>query len=162
MPSFKNMKQLESYMKKVLKDSMEDVGKEGEKAGKERIDVDVYNAYNPSNSEDGYDRTMELKNSFVYTHPKEINGYITTVLGHNDNLINAYSPNQHMSVLDGSDVSSELPKWINDGTIGYALGQGAWTQPRPYMDNLIKEIEDTQLHKKELKKALKIRGVKTD
>lgn len=144
-------------MKKLLKDSMEEVGVKVEKVLRDRIDEDVYSAYN--NPDMSYERTRELKNSVTHTHPKEEDGQIVVKVGHDTSLINPYSPNQHMSVEDGSDVSNYLPQWINDGTIGNIFGEGVWTKPRPYMDNTKEEIKNNNILEKELKKGLKKRGV---
>lgn len=158
MPNFRNLKDLERYMKKILKDSMEDAGREIEHTLRDQIDEDVYNSYDPKE----YERTRELKNSVMHTQPKEINGQIFVEIGHDYNQIYSNPEKyQHASVW-GDDVSEYLPKWINDGTIGLAFGKGAWTEPRPYMDNTKEKIKDKGLFERELKVALEKRGIKTD
>ncbi len=145
-------------MKKILHESMGEVGKKVEEGLKDQIDEDVYDAHNP----EYYQRTYELRDSVTHSDAKEIGEQIVVEVGHDYDKINTHYPNQHMSVVDGSDVSNQLPKLINDGTIGDIFGNGAWTEPRPYMDNMKDKIEREKILEKELKKSLHKRGIKTD
>lgn len=156
--NFKSLKELAKYMnEKALPKAMDGVGEKCKNIVKNRIDEDVYEKYTPVE----YDRSYELRNSIISTEPTNNNGTITVEVKHDTNLINATPPNQHMSVVDQSDVSSHLPKWINDGNIGHVFGQGEWTEPRPYRDNTIEQIKQNDIFKKELKKELSKQNIET-
>ena len=154
MPTFRNFKEYEKHINKLLKDSMEEVGAEVEKVLRDRIEKDVYSVYDPKE----YERTRELKNSVMHTQAKDVGGNVVVEVGHDTDMIRAYEPNQHMSI-DGQDVSEYLPRWINDGTIGNAYGLGKWTDARPYMDNTKEQIKNDNILENELKKSLRKRGV---
>lgn len=145
--------------KKYLVRAMIDSGKAIAKELKQQVDEDVYNTYqNPTH----YERTYELRESIDSFSPEKKNGYITVEVGHDYSKIHAKEPNMHMSVTNGQDVSEQLPQWINDGTIGDIFGEGGWTKPRSYMDNMKQKIRSENMFTNELKKQLKNQGIKTD
>lgn len=124
---------------------------------KKRIDDDVY-SYDPIE----YERTNELKESVINTNA-EINGNnISVQIKHDTNLINSYSPNQHMSAINGEDSSDIIPYIVHEGKSGKIFGEGVWTEPRPYMDNAREEIESSKMHTKIIKDKLKNIGYKVD
>ena len=157
MPTFKNLKQLEKYLQLVVKDSMEDVGREAEHKVRKKIDEMVYQ--NPTEPSD-YERTRELKNSLVHTQPKQNGNEITVEIKHEDSLIGYYEPNQHMSVVDGSELPVDaLAEIVHYGKSGKIFGEGYWTKPRPYMETAKEEIIEEKLHVKALKNSLKKKGL---
>lgn len=157
MPSFTNLTQLEVFLKKTIKDSMEDVGKAVEYKVREKIDEVVYNS--PA-TPDTYNRTYELKNSLIHEQPKQSGNETTVVIKHEDNLLGHYAPNQHQSVVDGSPLSVEsLAEIVMQGKSGHIFGQGYWTEPRPYMDIAKEEILAENLHVTTLKSSLRSKGI---
>ena len=160
MPEFRSIADLNRYLIKVLKDSMEDVGRAVEHKVREKIEEEVYqNPTTPSM----YERTGELKNSLIHTQPKQIGNEIVTEIKHDDNLIGHYEPNQHMSVVDGRDMSVEsLAEIVNFGKAGHIFGTGYWTEPRPYIEDARQEVIDENLHYNTLKKSLQSKGLKVE
>lgn len=160
MPNFKNLKELEDYMRKrVLPTAMEEVGEKIEDKLKTRITKDVYNSYTPEQ----YDRTYELRDSITSTEPVDISGTIYVEVKHDDSLIHAVPPNHHMSIVNNSDVSSFIGQWINYGDVPNIFNDRnyVWMNPRPYMDNTKEEIRKFKLLKKELKKSIRKLNIKT-
>src|SRR5665647_2793381 len=128
MPTFSNLSQLGKYLQKVVRDSMEDVGVAVEDKVREKIEEVVYN--NPAQPNE-YIRTHELATSLIHTQPKQTGNEITVEVKHEDDLIGHYAPNQHMSVVDGSELSVEsLAEIVNYGLAGDIFGQGYWTESR--------------------------------
>jgi len=159
MPTFSNLSQLGKYLQKVVRDSMEDVGVAVEDKVREKIEEVVYN--NPAQPNE-YIRTHELATSLIHTQPKQTGNEITVEVKHEDDLIGHYAPNQHMSVVDGSELSVEsLAEIVNYGLAGDIFGQGYWTESRSYFSDAEKEVLDSKLHLKAMKDSLHSKGIKT-
>lgn len=159
MPSFSNLAQLEKYLQKVVRDSMEDVGVAVEDKVREKIEDEVYQ--NPTQTAQ-YKRTHELANSLTHSQPKQTGNEITVEVKHEDDLIGHYAPNQHMSVVDGSKLSVEsLAEIVNYGLSGDIFGQGYWTESRSYFSDAEKEVLDSKLHVKAMKDSLHSKGIDT-
>jgi hypothetical protein len=156
MSDFRNLKSLEMYLKKVIVDSMDDVGKSAEYHVRDKIEEEVYR--NPITPQ-VYERTRELKNSLVHTHPIVNNNEIITEIKHETDLIGNYEPNQHMSVVTGEPFIEPLAEIVNYGKAGHIFGTGYWTEPRPYINDSKKDLENG-LIKKYFKDALSKKGIK--
>lgn len=160
MPTFKSMKELESYLQKKLGDSMPAVGLMGENKVKNRVQKDVYDKASPEK----YERTGDLKESVVYEMDMVRGGYQVEIFN-NDDFIRSTKPNQHYSVVeseDGSyplDYSEFVAVTVHDGTSGLIFGEGYWTSPRPFMANAAKEIRDKKLHVTSLQESLRKNGI---
>lgn len=159
MPQFKNLTQLDVYLKKLIKNSMEDVGKVVENKTREKIDEVVYQANTPSQ----YERTRELQNSLIHTQPKQFDNETVVEVKHDDAMFGWYEPNQHISVLSGDELPVEvLAEIVNDGKAGHIFGEGFWTKPRPYIEESLEEIKKDKLHIKAMKDSLKSKGIKVE
>lgn len=147
---------MEAYLRKAVKDSMEDVGKAVEYKVREKINDVVYS--NPT-TPDIYIRTRELENSLTHSQPTQIGNETSVEIKHEDALLGHYSPNQHMSVVNGDPLSVEaLAEIVNYGKAGHIFGTGYFTEPRPYFDEAKQEILDEKLHVKTLKDSLISKG----
>lgn len=157
--NFQSLSALEVYLTKMIKDSMEDVGKKCEVVVREKIEEEVYqNPVNPST----YERTRELKNSLIHTSPVQNGSEIITEIKHETDLIGSYSPNQHMSVQTGEPFIEPLAEVVNYGKAGHIFGEGYWTEPRPYMDDAREEIKQDKLHVQSLKESLRNKGIQVE
>jgi hypothetical protein len=156
---FRNLKDLESYVKKMVSDSMNPVGEKARDLSKEHVQKDVYD--NPANPAK-YNRTGQLKESLKYKKT-ETNREVTVKVYHDDKVIKAYEPNQHYSVFDSGhdrDFSKFVAYAVHEGTSGHVFGSGYWTEARPYLDNTVNELNITEAHVKILKAELTKRGIK--
>lgn len=153
--NFKSLAEIESYFNtNIAPKVMKKASEEPKQMLKDNVDKNVYN-YTPST----YERTFELRDSIIATEPQNVNNKTTVEIKHDENKIHPYSPNQHMSVITGEDISTYLPQWINDGTIGHIFGQGVWTEPRPYMDDTVRQMEQENTFENEVKKSLQKQGI---
>ena len=155
MPDFKSMKDLNKYLEKMIADSMSDVGGKIVETTQEQVQKDVYDAYKPEE----YRRTMELKNSLVFTPPIRDGEFISTTIMHDTNLIGSYAPNQHYSVVNGDSSIHSIAEIVHDGKSGLIFGTGVWTKPRPYFLNAKDLIQKDKIHVKAMKDALGKRGI---
>lgn len=147
--------ELERAIKRAAKEGMKRVGKETKAKVKERIDSDVYGVYTPSE----YTRTFELKES---VDVKEY-GELGIEIYHDTGKISPYSPNQHMSVINGRSSASSIPEIVHDGLSGSVFGtSGAYMSSRPYMDNARAEIKSTQMAEKILKDVFRSKGFRVE
>ncbi|WGE41010.1 hypothetical protein [Bacillus stercoris] len=107
------------------------------KTGHERIDEDVYGAYNPLL----YERTGQVKDAFITTN--ESNGVSL------DNIRED----------DGKDVATVIETgqgYTYPDSYGYGYGK-----PRPFMKNTAETLKDGRITEA-LKKDLKTDGIKTN
>jgi hypothetical protein len=154
--------ELEAIIKQKVASSLEKTGKNVvERVVKEHIDSDVYRAYTPKE----YEATFELRDS-VFTKSAQIkNNDIEVVVKHNTDEIQAHSPNQHYSVVDGyspKDVSDWIPYIVSEGKTANIWGSdsdAAYLHPRPYMDNARDELEQSKEHVDDLVKNLRAAGL---
>lgn len=65
---------------------------------------------------------------------------VEITVSHNTGRIGSNSPNQHYSVVDGSDSSDYVANIVHDGRSGKIFGRGQWTRKRGYMDNAKKRL----------------------
>lgn len=157
MPTFSSVKQLETYLKKIIQDGMEDVGKDVEYVVRDNLEKEVYQ--NPTKP-DMYKRTGELMNTLTHKTKKVASG--TEVEVKHDESMNYgnYSPNQHMSVVSGEDLPLDaLVEIVNEGKAGKIFGEGAWTKKRSYFRDSQKQVEKKKIPVKSLKKSLKSKGL---
>jgi hypothetical protein len=160
MPEINSMSDLKKYLAKIVIDSMEDVGDVIENKLKDVIEQEVY--HNPTNPE-VYERTRELETSIIHTPPTQNRNEIITEVKHDDSLFGHYAPNQHVSVVDESELPvNAIAEIVNYGKAGHIFGTGYWTEPRPYMDTAKEEIIDEKLHVRALKNSLESKGIKTE
>lgn len=157
MPTFSSVKQLETYLKKMIQDGMEDVGKDVEYVVRENLEKEVYQ--NPTQP-DMYKRTRELKNTLTHVNKKNGNE-TTTEIKHDESLFyDNYAPNQHMNVTNGNDLPLDaLVEIVNDGKAGRIFQTGYWTENRPYFHDSEKQVEKKKIPVKSLKKSLKSKGL---
>lgn len=156
MPTFSSIKQLETYLKKAIQDSMEDVGRDVEQVVRDNLEKEVYQPFEPEE----YIRTRELMNSLTHKTKKNGNEATVEVKNDEDMFYDNYAPNQHMNVTNGNDLPLDaLVDIVNNGKAGRIFGEGAWTKPRPFMTDSQKDVEKKKIHVKGLKKSLKNKGL---
>ena len=146
MPSLGSVKTALAYLANEIKDSAEDVAIKMEETEERAIDDIVYNAYVPTD----YNRTENLKNSVdsvVYGDTKAVNIEVF----HNDLV------EDHESVLE-ADINEDFPGIIIGGAFPL-FGEGAYTEPRDYLEHAKKEIERKNLIVKEITKSLRAKGI---
>ena len=155
MPSFNNLKSLYLYIQDQVQDSLKEVSKLIQEEVKQYIEINLYNE--PTQS---YQRTRELLESIsvrpiseggnviefeIYYDTTKINPYIN-----NDSIWNAHAD------IDGKDVSSLVPLWVEEGTKYPSLyprkGLGA-------MENTKNEIENNKFHLVKLQHILSSKGI---
>jgi hypothetical protein len=137
MPQFKNLNELAKYIDKMTKQSLiEHVAPIVKERMQEHVDTDVYEAYKPKK----YDRTGKLKKEIEI---QEIEDGIAITPTRTD-----------------EDTGKYIPAIIESGK-GYTYsGYGyAYEQPRPFVQNTKEEILHEGIHKKELVKSLKNKGL---
>lgn len=144
--------ELERAIKQAVKSGMKEVGEKSKEVVKQKIDSEVYAKYSPVE----YSRTYELRES---VDSKDV-GDLEIEIYHDASKISPHSPNQHMSVIDGSSSADAIPEIVHDGLSGSALGDGAWRSARPYMDKAAEEIESKDIAKKAIEQELKKKGFK--
>lgn len=155
MPNFKNLKQLEKYLKHEIENSIrKDVAEMIEQEVRDKIDELVYSK--PTKS---YERTMELRNS-VSSDTEEIKKDLFELRVFNDvELINPYKTdnfwNQHMSMND-EDVSHLISLWILKGTSGSPYYNH---ESRDYIQATKDELKNSKKHVKALQSSLKRKGI---
>jgi hypothetical protein len=153
--TFKSLDDFAKYFNnKIAPKAMKEASEKPKEMLKDNVNTDVY-SYQPKE----YERTYELRESIIATEPQNVNGKTVVEIKHDENKIHPYSPNQHMSVIYGTDFSPYLPEAINEGNIGHVFGQGVWTEPRPYMDNTVRQMEQENTFENEAKKSLQKQGI---
>lgn len=148
MPVFRTTNQLLSYLKLQVAASLKETGEYLESKVKEQIDHDVY-SFTPTQ----YKRTGDLKDSVVSTTPINAGNTVSVSVEHNTNLIH-----NHISQVDGMDVSPYIPYYVNEGA-GSLFGEGFWTQRRTYIDDVITSLRSTGSHVEVLRRSLKNKGI---
>lgn len=151
--SITSFAELERKIKQAVSEGVTEAGKEGEKVVKDKIDSEVYAKYSP---EDTYSRTYELRES---VDSKE-SGDMEVEIYHDTSKINPSSPNQHMSVVDGSSSADYIPDIVHNGGAPNLWNDRsyAWMGARPYMDKAEPEIKKKT--KEVLERELKKKGFK--
>lgn len=150
----KSLSELFAKLNQQIAISMNEVGEAVVEKVKEHIDTDVY-SFDPS----VYQRTNELKESIVQSQPV-VNGNTVQILIYPDSsLIHPSSPNQHQSVITGDDYSPYIAITVEEGTSGKLFGEGYWTEPRPFMENTVVELEGSGLFKDALRISLNKKGI---
>lgn len=143
MPTLNNMKQLEAYVNKMIKDSIvDDVSKTVISRVEDHVQTDVYDAYpNPVM----YERTGTLARSFKST--PTANGVEI----------------QSTYVDDGRDVAEVVEYGHYESSQGYEYpSEGkAYMKPRPFIENTRQELRDTKIHVTELERSLNKKGINT-
>jgi hypothetical protein len=137
MPQFKNLNELAKYIDKLAKQSLIDhVAPVVKERMQEHVETDVYEVYKPKK----YDRTGGLKNDIEI---REVDNGVAIVPTRFD-----------------EDTGNYIPSIIESGK-GYTYsGYGyAYEQPRPFVQNTKEEILREGIHKKELAKSLKNKGL---
>lgn len=147
MPSFKNLKDLESYIRKQVTDSLKtDVAENSKELLKEKKQEVVYDAYTPY-STDGktphYERTYQLLNS---NESKMID----------DNTLEITSPRGTDSET-GVDIASAV-EYGGNYTWGYTRDLNEEIGARPFMEETANELKAGKA-KEFMKDALKKRGL---
>lgn len=168
MPDFKSIADLEKYLLGIMEESMEDVGEHAEKIVSERVQKDVYDAYDPSY----YDRTYQLKNSLQHnTFVKKRAKEVYSKINHNFRQIRASKPWTHHSIVQDynpQNYAKWIPVTVHDGTTGLIMAHPegrphlrAFELPRPYMRNAWNQMRSSRSHITSLKRALGKRGIRS-
>lgn len=157
MTEVRSYGQLLKELQKARDAALKDTGDEVAEIVKKEVDNAVYNSYTPEDTSEGYKRTGELRES-IESGDVESSGDVANIeIKHNTSKIGSYSPNQHMSMVDGKSSAKSVPEIVHDGKSGKIFGEGAWTQKRPYMDNAKQEVKKGK-YKDSMKKNLKKQG----
>jgi hypothetical protein len=140
---FKNLTELNKYLKKEIENSLrQDVAPKVIEVGKEHVQSDVYDVYQPKE----YERTGKLKESFKQ---KNIPNGVEIENKRKDK--GRYIPEIIEEGHDNSTQGYEHPAYYRDGD--------NFTQPRPFIKNTVLEVENRNLHTEELKKSLRNKGM---
>lgn len=136
MTKFNNLNELASYINKLTKESLKsDVGETVKEKMQEHVEFDVYAVYPEPRR---YERTGGLKRDIEV---RETQNSVEIVPTRTD---------------DGNYIPSIIESGIGYKYSGYGL---PYEQPRPFVENTRREIEETGLHVETLKKSLKSKGI---
>ena len=157
MKTFGTMEELEGYIQKALNESLkDDVFKVTKSKVKEHGKNDVYDTYSP----EYYDRRFE-QDGLIADNNIVGNIIFDSLLEVKDIAI----PNGEWSKDYDFTDPTFFSRWINDGING-KFGRNIlddslpWLNPRPFIDNTRKELEDEpSIIYDALKKGLNKRGV---
>jgi hypothetical protein len=143
MATANNLKELERILNKQIQQSLKtDVASKVVKVAQDHVQKDVYDVY-PDPVE--YQRTGQLKDSFKVNSVQ--NGIeIENTRSENGRDIPEIIEYGH----DKSKQGYEYP--------AYYRGGSNFIQPRPFIENTRKQIENENIHVEELKKSLKSKG----
>lgn len=146
MASFNSLKDLERYLNRQIQQSLEtDVASKVVKVAQDHVQSDVYDVYKPKQ----YQRSGELKKSFdVKPVPNGIE--IENTRTENGRDIPEIIEYGH----DKSKQGYEYPKYYRDGD--------NFIQPRPFIENTRRQIEQENIHVNELKKSLMSKGLNVE
>jgi hypothetical protein len=135
----------------------EHLGKDVKEEVQKHIKSDVYAVYHPID----YQTTGEFYESVVSTNPVVNGNNVEMSVEHDTNLMTTSDPWYHESVIDSSDFRDALPETIEEGKTHDLWGHAGATylEPRPYMENTHKELEETQTHVTQLIKHLRSMGL---
>lgn len=147
-----SLSELMNQVKKSVMSASEDLAENIEYTLKDRVDKDVYDAYEPKK----YERTYELRDSITKDASILSDNTIEVGASHKTDLILPHGVNQHVSIMTGNDVSAFIPNIVQDGAFPL-FSNGAYTLKRNYMETA-REIVDKN-KKKVLQDALKKRGI---
>lgn len=142
MPEFNSIADLEAYINKQIQESLQtDVAQKVIDIAQDHVQTDVYDVYAPKE----YTRTGQLKQDFVATPiPNGIEIENTRSDGER------YIPEIIEYGHDKSEQGYEYPAY-------YPTGDN-FIQPRPFIENTVKELETGNIHVTELKKSLQNKG----
>lgn len=163
MPEFKTFKELETYLKTKIKDSLEhEVKSEIVETERRHIQTDVYDVYKPK----------------MYKRRKDNGGLMDkeNIIGtmiSNDTLeiINNTPPNPYGTPQERVSVNKDLPMLVEggDGVGGNNFydfpsdeKDATYMFPRPFTANTIEELSQTKAHVKAFKEGLKRNGIETE
>lgn len=153
----RNKKDLENVLKKAAKKALEtEVAKTAKKTMKDKIDLEVYDAYTPHSidgSNEYYKRTYKLRDKAVKT--SMVND--TTLLLYNDRFdedeqIDEYNRHYH-------DSGRYIPSVIESGR-GYEWVEDQRIGARPFGKATYEELKNGKF-KESFKKGLQKQGFKT-
>jgi len=153
--SFKNLKELESYIQQQLNETLKDeVFEEVRDTIQKHIDSDVYDVYSPT----------------VYNRRETSGGLIAdeNIVGEtiSDGMIEIKDIASPSKSIKGTTYDNSNPtmfsRWINDGLVPNIFNNKdgyPWTEPRPFMDNAREDLSNNNQHFEALKRGLKKRKV---
>lgn len=160
MPEFKTFKELETYLKTKIKDSLEhEVKSEIVETERRHIQTDVYDVYKPK----------------MYKRRKDNGGLmdkenIVGTMISNDTLeiVNNTPPNPYGIPQEQVTTDKNLAMLVEggDGASGYfdfpSEDDNSYMSPRPFTANTIEELSQTKAHVKVFKEGLKRNGIETE
>lgn len=159
MADFDDVNKLFAHLKNSLEDSLEnDVADEMEYEAKFQIELDIYDAYQPT----VYQRTYQLRDSITSKLNKNDKSLSLNIF-HDATKIIASGLNQHKSIVNGDDVSSAIPEIVTGGKAPNIFNGSnyPWMHNRDYFKNLEERVKTENLLEKYLNKALNTRGIDT-
>lgn len=157
------MKELEKYILNVLKEVVYEVGEKVNELAREHVDRDVYMKDNQSNHYAyGYSQpTFGLRDSLTTDKVKTNGNEVSTEIYHDSNKMITDPDNfvHGSNYWNKRDIRDILPEIVEFGLSGDFFGNGWWQDPRPYMQNTIKELQSSGKLQQWFKQGLKSRGV---
>jgi len=157
MPSFSNKKELEDFMNAtILKVALIDIAKQVEVLIRDYIKKNLYDTYEPKN----YVRSYDYINSLTIGKVKPDGNGFSIRLYFDANKIKPQEMerglwNRHMT-QKGVPTNEFIADWIENG----ATDSEHARKPIHVMANIKKELEETKLHVRAIKKALGEKGFK--
>ena len=158
LANVKSYSQLLIELQKVRDKALKATGEKTKELVKEQIQQEVY-----SIPEGEYERTGQLKDSMT-NFPLESKGNVAEVkIAHDiDSMTYDTEKFQHGSnYWEPNDYRKYVAQTVHDGTSGSLFGVNKhWHEPKPYMDNAKKEMEDGK-YKKFMEEEINAMGIKT-
>lgn len=157
MPEFKTFKELEDFIKVAIKNSLEKEVFETVREEEQRhIGKDVYSKYAPRMYKRRYDDGGLIADENIVG--KMISGDILQVT--NDTLANHFGNPPEQVTIEGKNLS-ELVEF-GDGASGsydFPTEDGEFLEPRPFTENTIEDLKNSNKHKIALQSGLKRQGI---
>ena len=156
MANVSSYSQLLIELQKVRDKALKATGEKTKELVKEQIQQEVYNI-----PEGEYERTGQLKDSMT-SFPLESKGNVAEVKIAHDIESMTYNTEkfQHGSnYWNPNDYREYVAETVHDGTSGNQFGVNKhWHEPKPYMDNAQKEMEDGK-YKQFMIESLRKQGI---
>lgn len=143
-----DMNQMQKYILNILKEVVEKVGERVNKLAREHVDNDVYKKGNQTNyyAYGTMQPTYGLR-ELLTTDEVKINGNeVSTKIYHDSNKMISDPDNfvHGSNYWHMQDIRDILPEIVEYGLSGDFFGSNQWWQdPRPYMQNTIKELQQS-------------------
>lgn len=155
MPQFKSLDALLKYAQAEVNEALqEDVAPVVEAKLQEKIQEDVYDAYTPV--KDGYTRRNELKNEKNIVSELVDDGKLFTkdIASPDDSVMG--------TAYQGTDPTM-FARWVNDGLVPniFNYEHYPWEDPALFIEDTVKDLEDSGDAVKALKSGLAKKGIKT-